>query len=292
MFLLVLPIPINFPYVEINGNKYWDGGILSNTPVRELISSHTKFWTKKYENKFDYILDSKETLIFDKLDEFYSIQKENRIPNLSLVVVNLHPESEEGNQIPSLTDYDTTRDRENDIHFHDKTDYDIKLAQNVSDYHDFIEKMIQLSIDAIKEIKDKKPIVDELKKRFGQIVNTEQRTLTRDNEARYFYDLISKRFSINDVLKIQRKNDEHTISDKIYDFSSDTVSNLIKQGEKDALQAILGHAEIVINKLTGKEESVNDQLTKFIEDIKRINTEDDQYVIQCAQVLYNTLKVN
>ena len=44
-------IPINFPYVEINGNKYWDGGILSNTPVRELISSHNTFWKKKYENK-------------------------------------------------------------------------------------------------------------------------------------------------------------------------------------------------------------------------------------------------
>ena len=40
-------IPINYPYMEINGNKYWDGGILSNTPVRELINSHNTFWTKK-----------------------------------------------------------------------------------------------------------------------------------------------------------------------------------------------------------------------------------------------------
>ena len=59
--------------------------------------------------------------------------------------------------------------------------------------------------------------------------------MSRDNQPRYFYDLIGKRFDIMDVLKIQRKDDEHTISDKIYDFSPDTVSNLIKEGENDAL---------------------------------------------------------
>ena len=44
-------IPINYPYIEISEKiseeisekKYWDGGILSNTPLRELISSHTKY---------------------------------------------------------------------------------------------------------------------------------------------------------------------------------------------------------------------------------------------------------
>ena len=40
-------IPINFSYVEINGRKYWDGGILSNTPVTELIHKHDEFWIKR-----------------------------------------------------------------------------------------------------------------------------------------------------------------------------------------------------------------------------------------------------
>ena len=31
---------------------------------------------------------------------------------------------------------------------------------------------------------------------------------------------------------------EYTISDKIFDFSSDTVSTLIKEGENDALNEI------------------------------------------------------
>ena len=102
---------------------------------------------------------------------------------------------EEGNQIPSLSDYDMTKDREKDIHFHDKTDYDIKLALNVSDYHAFVKNMAQLASVAIKEIDDKNNCMN-LKKQFEQIVNREQRTLTRENKPRYFYDLISKRFDI------------------------------------------------------------------------------------------------
>ena len=244
-------IPINYPYIEISEKineeiskkKYWDGGILSNTPLRELISSHTDFYSKDYDKEPEDIKKSKDpkaTLTFDKWDEFSNFQKEYseyKIPNLSLYVVNLHPEVEERNQIPSLSDYDMTKDREKDIRFHDKTDYDIKLALNVSDYHAFVKDMAQLASVAIKKIKDN----DDLKKEFEKIVNREQRTLTRKNIPRHFYDLISKRFDIINVLKIQRKDDEHTISDKIYDFSSETVSNLIKEGEKDALQAILEH---------------------------------------------------
>jgi predicted acylesterase/phospholipase RssA len=174
-------IPINYPYVEINGNKYWDGGILSNTPVRELINSHNTFWIKD---------DSQGTLTFDKWDDFYKIQKENSIPDLSLTIVNLHPESEEGDHIPTLYDYDMTKDRENDIRFHDKTDYDIKLAQDVSDYHDFARNMTQLASDAIKEIEDKNDTVDRLKRKFESIINTKQRTLARTTEQRYFSDLV------------------------------------------------------------------------------------------------------
>jgi NTE family protein len=130
-----------------------------------------------------------------------------------------------------------TQNREKDIQFHDRTDYDIKLAQDISDYHDSVDLKTQLASHAIKEIKDKNDeVANDLKQKFEEIINSKQRTLSRDNQPRYFYDLIGKRFDIMDVLKIQRKDDEHTISDKIYDdFSSDTVSNLIKEGENDAL---------------------------------------------------------
>ncbi|MFB5600344.1 MAG: patatin-like phospholipase family protein [Nitrososphaeraceae archaeon] len=246
-------IPINYPYMEINGKKYWDGGILSNTPVRELISSHTDFWTKKFDsdNILDSFLESENKLSFDKWDEFYKLQQTPNIPDLSLTVVNLHPESEEGNHIPSSYDYDMTKDREKDIRFHDKTDYDIKLAQNISDYYDFVEQMTDLANNAIKEVnknnnKDsntKSTQIDNdsnksLKTKFEDIINSQQRTRTRGGQPRYFYDLIDKRFDIIDVLKIERKDDEYTISDKIFDFSQDSISGLINKGIYDTLYKI------------------------------------------------------
>ena len=269
--------------MEINGNKYWDGGILSNTPARELISCHNTFWTKKYECNLDSNLGSKDkNLTLGNWDNYYKIQKEKHTPNLSLTIVNLHPaeEKEEGN-IPSLYDYDMTQNREKDIRFHDRTDYDIKLAQDISDYHDFVDLMTQLASHAIKEIKDKnEEVANDLKQKFEEIINSKQRTLSRDNQPRYFYDLIGKRFDIMDVLKIQRKDDEHTISDKIFDFSSDTVSNLIKEGEIDAFNEIIEK----IKENEGKESALH-KLKTFIDDIEneKIESEENQYILKLTK---------
>jgi NTE family protein len=106
-------IPINYSYIEINGDKYWDGGILSNTPVRELISSHRTFWKKDDSDDDDYdsSADSEGKLSFDQWNDFYETQKTYYIPDLSLTIVNLHPESEEGDHIPTLYDYDMTSAR-------------------------------------------------------------------------------------------------------------------------------------------------------------------------------------
>jgi NTE family protein len=275
-------IPINYPYIEINGVKYWDGGILSNTPVRELISNHNTFWKKNA---------SEGNLTFDRWDDFYKKQKENYIPDLSLVIVNLYPESEEGDHIPTLYDYDLTKDRVNDIHFHDRTNYDIKLAQDVSDYHDFARDMTQLASDAIKEIEDQNNnTVTGLKQRFEDIMNTPQRTLTRTTKQRYYSDLIYKRFDICDVIKIQRKDDAYTISDKIFDFSSNTILNLIEEGERDALKEIVRHEQEKMKKGDVKQ-IINDQLTKFIEEVETENEmeietkEDNEYIIKYAEEL-------
>jgi NTE family protein len=251
---------------------YDNGGILSNTPIRELLSNHSSFWTKKHEEKLISTLDKDSKLTFDKWKDFYKLQEENIIPDLKLTIVNLHPESEKGNNIPSLYDYDLTKDRERDIRFHDKTEYDIKLAQNISDYHDFVVEMMNLASDAISKN------AHYLKPEFEDILNKHQRTSSRKNQTRHFYDLIGKRFNIDDVLKIQKKDDIHTVSDKIFDFSSDTILNLIKEGERDALKEIVDHELKKEDK-----NSINNQLIRFIEDVKKESTEDDDYIIQCAK---------
>jgi hypothetical protein len=68
---------------------------------------------------------------------YYQKDLINILTNKLPTIVNLHAAKEEGN-IPPLYDYDMTQNREKDIRFHDRTDYDIKLAQDISDYHDFV----------------------------------------------------------------------------------------------------------------------------------------------------------
>jgi NTE family protein len=169
-----------------------------------------------------------------------------------------------------------TKDRQNDIRFHDKTDYDIKLAQDVSDYRDFVEEMTQLANDAIKEINDQNKAANNLKKRFEGILNRQQRTLTRVTNPRYFSYLIYKRFDIDEVIKVQRKDDIHTISDKAFDFSLDTIVNLIEEGEKDALNEIVKQELEKMDKIgleqTEKEAEIGKHLTRFMEDLKMETT--------------------
>lgn len=235
-------VPKNYPYVDIEGNKYWDGGILSNTPVREVLSEHSKLWVEKLE--IDEDTDSKKELSYEKEKEWFKNEekddnqnKKDDIPDLDLCVVNLYPSNENGEQIPPLNDYDLTKDRENDIKFHDKTEYDVKMANVVSDYHDFVERIGDLAIKAIEEIndKDKSIVVEDLKKEFLNILNKKQRTLTRNEKPRYFYDLLQKRFAIEKTIEIQRQDDIHTIANKALDFSSGTIIKLIEQGIYDAL---------------------------------------------------------
>ena len=233
-------VPINYSYVQIDGHKYWDGGILSNTPVRELLSEHSKYWTlNEYEeDKITKNNNNKEIILYQKWQDYYDNIKKSNIPNLDLYIVNLFPDIEKNDKIPSLYDYDLTKDREKDIKLHDKTDYDIKIAQNISDYHDFVDEMTNLAKEAIEEIKEDKDKVDKLKKEFEKIINKKQRTRTREGKLRFYYELIGKRFDIIKVVKIQREDDIHTISEKTFDFSSQTISNLIEQGIMDTLEKL------------------------------------------------------
>ena len=157
---------------------------------------------------------------------------------MEICIINLYPSIEKGEQIPSLYDYDLTKDRENDIRFHDKTEYDIKLANVVSDYHDFVERMGKLAINAIEEIKDKDELVAKLKKEFIDILGEKQRSLSRKEKTRYFYDLLQKRFNIEKTIKIQRQDDIDTIANKALDFSSETIEHLIEQGIYDTLDKL------------------------------------------------------
>ena len=281
-------IPSNFSYMEIKGKKYWDGGILSNTPVRELIHKYDDFWIKRLglgsDDGSSKNLGSNNKLInYADVIKLKEIINQKQIPDLELSIVNLHPSEEKDEQIPSLYDYDMTKDRENDIRFHDKTENDIRMAQVISDYHELSSSLMNLivgSIEKMKGFENKNNEIDEFINNLRVILNKEQRTLSEKGTLRYYYELLSKKFDVKEVIKVQRKDDKHTISDKIYDFSSITISNLLREGEKDTLNKIIENALE-----TNKNKSVLSDLEKFIEDIKeeKIESEENQYIIQLAQ---------
>ena len=110
-------IPVFYKFREIptkGGRKFCDGGILSNTPFRELLQAHRDYW-KRVVGK-------------DK----------DEIPNLDVYIVNVHPSRQD--KVP--TDLDGVKDRLNDITFMDRNShYDETVADLVRDYTDLIDRL-------------------------------------------------------------------------------------------------------------------------------------------------------
>jgi predicted acylesterase/phospholipase RssA len=224
-------LPEVYTYEEIQGRKFWDGGILSNTPIRELLEAHKKFWEKRIgsENLENSFKKMRSKVVIDDSNEYNKSQEQmQRIPDLELYIVNVFNPKEYSTNIRGgdnivPQDFDGVKDRHIDIKFSDG--YDAKTDRLLTDYVSLIERLISLgdNDDAIKE-KINKILLDEYApRRF----NTE--------EYKKYIDILKDRFKIVKVVQIQRKDDSDSISGKITDFTSETISKLIQQGYEDAL---------------------------------------------------------
>ena len=107
--------PVYFDYEVVDGRRLWDGGILSNTPLRELLQSHRDYWHK--------------------------VRNAEKVPDLDIYIVNVWPTIEE--KVP--TDHDGVKDRRNDITHSDQTEYDQKVALLVSDYYNLVNELLGLA---------------------------------------------------------------------------------------------------------------------------------------------------
>ena len=227
-------VPLNYDFTKIKAIKskinivnntfkdlgeeirhFWDGGLLSNTPLRELIGEHILFWEKKLG-----IDDSSEFLDEIWEEEGERVENKLKIPDLDVYIVNLWPPKEY--DIPK-NDHDVIKDRKNDITYHDKTEYDQKVATFVTDY-------IDLSWELIKLAKKNNLPKEDIKK----ILEKRAKSRQRSGKARKYEDLVTGRFDMRRVVRIERKDDRNTISNKSFDFSSDTIQQLIEKGYKEA----------------------------------------------------------
>jgi NTE family protein len=206
-------IPIFYKFREIptkGGRKFCDGGILSNTPFRELLQAHRDYWKRRVGD--------------DKVE----------IPDLDVYIVNVHPSKQD--KVP--TDLDGVKDRINDITFMDRNShYDETVADLVTDYTDLIDRLKVLA-KSYFENKYKKDIV--FQNEFERLLKIIEGKTSGDagEHRKYKEDLLKGRFRLTKVIRIENDSYKDSISGKVGDFTSQSVRNLVEKGKQDARRVL------------------------------------------------------
>ncbi len=204
-------VPINFNYTTIEAEKrnskqkryFWDGGLLSNTPLREVLEAHRNYWFK--------------------MKKYGTTNSKHSVPDLEIYIIDLHPTKQDSIPI----DHDGVVNRNNDITFHDRTTYDKKVALLVADYINFTNELIKVA----KDNGVSQGAID-------KVLNKEAKSKHRTGEIRIYQDLLEGRFNIDKIVRIERKNDANTISNKIFDFSGGTVRQLRENGYRETIDKL------------------------------------------------------
>ena len=174
---------------------FWDGGIIANTPLREAVIEHRRYWD--------------------------SVRK-SEVPPLRVFIVNVHPIKQDS--LPA--DYDALVDRKNDLTYHDRTLFDERMAIMITDYVHIVNSLIKLAEDN----KVKKALVENILEQ-----KAETRNFSTGKHFKYV-DLIEHMVSVEQVIRIERQNDVHTIANKTFDFSSTTIRQLMRDGYEETLE--------------------------------------------------------
>jgi NTE family protein len=174
---------------------FWDGGIIANTPLKEAVIEHRRYWD--------------------------SVRK-SEIPPLRVFIVDVHPIKQDS--LPA--DYDAVVDRKNDLTYHDRTLFDERMAILITDYVNIVNSIIKLAEDN----KVKKALVNGI---LEQQADT--RNFSTGKHLKYT-DLIKHMVSVEQVIRIERKNDAHSLANKTFDFSNTTIKNLIRDGYEETLE--------------------------------------------------------
>ncbi len=202
-------VPINFGYTTLEVESYnnvtsnyekniryfWDGGIMSNTPLSQVVALHRRYWLRR--KGFTHT-----------------------VPRLNICVVNVHPVKQD--TIPQ--DHDGVVNRKEDITYSDRTEREEQALLLVSDFVDLARELIKIAKD--NGVKD--DVINSLLERetmnHGQAIR-----------PRKYSDILIGQYEIGKVIRVNRKSDEYTISNKIFDFSSKTIRQLKETGYNHTL---------------------------------------------------------
>jgi NTE family protein len=182
--------------VSKNKRVFWDGGYLSNTPLREVIQAHREYW----------------------------LESRGEVPDLEVYIADTWPTSMKDG--PASLDNDFIEDRRYDLIFGGKTEYDEKVANIVTDYIDLTNELIRfVRVNGLP-----KHEIDRI------LSKSAKKSKPRTGEPRQYADLMDGRFGLTKVFRIQLADDGNTISTKYYDYSAKTLSQLIESGKRDTLE--------------------------------------------------------
>jgi 3-methyladenine DNA glycosylase Mpg len=94
--------------------------------------------------------------------------------------------------------------------------------------------MKELMNKAISKIDD-----PDIEKEFEGILETPITDEDVTDHCGKYKDLLNGRFKLTKVLRIERKNDSYDISNKVADFTRETITQLVEKGELDALNLFI-----------------------------------------------------
>jgi NTE family protein len=185
-------------YYKKKRRYFWDGGLMSNTPLSQLVLMHRNFW---YQLK----------------------GVKEKIPTLDICVVNVHP----SRQLQIPIDHDGVVNRNNDITFSDRSHRDEEILLLISDYIDLVRDLIKTGKE--NGVKDDA---------FSEVMNRQTKYHGQLLKPRKYKEIVEGTFDIAEIVRIERKNSENTISDKTFDFSYGTIEELLQNGYEDTMDTI------------------------------------------------------
>ena len=123
--------------------------------------------------------------------------------------------------------HDGIVNRNNDITFSDRSNREEEALLLISDYVDLVRDLITIA----KKNGVKNNVIN-------QLLDQQTKYHGKSLKPRLYREIVEGRYDIGEIVRIERKNDEHTISDKTFDFSSGTIMYLIAEGYNDTVNLI------------------------------------------------------
>ena len=207
-------VPINFDYSQLEAEIYdsstksykketryfWDGGILANTPLLQVVQAHRQYW-------------------------YFGKKVKDAVPKLGVLQINLHPARVD--KVP--WDHDGAVNRNSDISFGDRSKSDETILLILQMYTELVKDLIKLA----KDHGTTQKMIDDL---LDRPIPIQERL--EGVKGTTYRDGVEGAYNIGEIIRIQRKHDDYSVSNKIFDFSSNTIKRLLQDGHNDAVDYI------------------------------------------------------